>query len=245
MKSFASSVLALLTLSASFAVATPLEAEGMGAPLARRAVVNHDSLFPLPEKVEAGANGEAVKKFNPKIRIAHGCEPYPAVADNGDISGGVKPGGGASANCGDPSRGQTYARAADVDGRFAIMYSWFMPKDQPRAGDTIGAHRYDWENVVLILDAAKTKVVTGCGSGHGKYKIKTDVPTPPTVEYFTKFPTNHELQFSGDVTATTKPVVDWVSLSEAARKALGSADFGKASVPFKDGSFESNVKKCA
>lgn len=55
-------------------------------------------------------------------------------------------------------------------------------------------------------------------------------------------PTNHELQFTGTV-GNQLPVSDWDALPAAARDALQTADFGKANVPFKDGTFESNIAK--
>ncbi|EJT69506.1 hypothetical protein GGTG_13125 [Gaeumannomyces tritici R3-111a-1] len=231
MKSFG--VLSLLSLVA-LSIAAPLEA--------RANTVNHDSLFPKPQTVRGGPDGEAMVRFSPRLRIANGCQPYPAVDDSGNVSGGVKPGGSSASNCGDPGRAQTYARAGVVDGQFAIMYSWYMPKDQPRS-DTIGAHRHDWENVVVFPDGARQAITRGAASGHGQYKIASSPPTPPTVEYFTNLPTNHELQWSGDARAVQHAVLDWEVMPQASRDALQSHDFGSANVPFKDGSFESNVRK--
>ncbi|KAL8366390.1 hypothetical protein RB595_004931 [Gaeumannomyces hyphopodioides] len=231
MKSFG--VLSVLSLVAS-AAAAPLEP--------RANTVNHDSLFPKPQTIRGGADGDAIARFNPRLRIAHGCQPYTAVDDAGNVSGGLKPGGKSAGNCGDPGRAQTYARAGVVDGQFVIMYSWYMPKDQPR-DDSIGAHRHDWENVVVFPDAARQAIVRGAASGHGKYKIAGALPTPPIVEYFTSFPTNHELQWSGDVRAVQHAVLDWEVMTPQARDALQNHDFGSANVPFKDGSFESNVRK--
>lgn len=233
MRNFATSLICVLSLAASAA----------GAALGRRAnTVNHDSLFPKPQTIAPGPNADAIARFNPRLRIAHGCQPYTAVDDAGNISGGVKPGGRSASNCGDPGRAQTYARAGVVDGRFAIMYSWFFPKDQPR-DDTIGAHRYDWENIVVFPDDSRQNLLGGGASGHGDYKRAAPLPTPPIVEYFTRFPTNHELQFSGDVRAVAHAILDWDAMTPQAREALQTHDFGKAGVPFKDGSFENNVRK--
>ncbi|TLS25642.1 hypothetical protein PpBr36_07800 [Pyricularia pennisetigena] len=244
MKSFAT--FGLLAL-AHLALGAPVGMDGSNAAgtqaLDRRAVVDHDSLSPLAQTVQAGAVGEAIARFSPKLRIASGCEPYTAVDANGNVSGGVKPGGRDRTNCGDPYRGQTYARAGTVQGKFCIMYSWYMPKDQPRS-DTIGAHRHDWENVVVCTDAAMQTVTNGAASGHGKYKKTTSVPLDGTnvkVEYFTNFPTNHELQFTDDTRGFTKPIMDWDAMPQAMRDALNTADFGAASVPFKDSSFMSNL----
>ncbi|KAH8841743.1 hypothetical protein MCOR27_006813 [Pyricularia oryzae] len=243
MKSFATIILALANLAVGF----PVESDGTNASsrhaLNRRAIVNHDSLSPDPQTVQGGAIGAAIARFSPKIRIASGCEPYTAVDDQGNISGGLKPGGGERSNCGDPYRGQTYARAGTVQGKLCIMYSWYMPKDQPRS-DTIGAHRHDWENIVVCTDPTMTTLTNGAASGHGKYKKTTSVPTDGTnvlCEYFTNFPTNHELQFTGDTRGYTKPIMDWDAMPAAMRSALQNADFGAATVPFKDGTFMDNL----
>ncbi|KAI6360717.1 hypothetical protein MCOR25_006667 [Pyricularia grisea] len=244
MKSF--TIFGLLVL-AKLAVAFPVETDGSKVSsvhtLDRRAIVNHDSLSPLAQTVQAGAIGDAIARFSPKIRIASGCEPYTAVDANGNISGGLKPGGKPKSNCGDPYRGQTYSRAGTVQGKFCIMYSWYMPKDQPR-DDTIGAHRHDWENVVICTDSSMNTITNGAASGHGKYKKTTSVPLDGTnvlVEYFTNFPTNHELQFTSDTRGYTKPIMDWDAMPQAMRDALNNADFGAATVPFKDSTFMDNL----
>lgn len=182
-------------------------------------------------------------------------------------SGGLQDSGSSTGGCRDQSKGQTYVRAAWHNGRFGIMYAWYWPKDQPNDGNVAGGHRHDWENVVVWVDDpgkpspplplptqtqltpllanATPTLIGAAASGHGDYK-KTDNPQRegdrPTVEYFTNFPTNHELQFK---TSPGKdyPMIDWDVLSEPARSALQNADFGSASVPFKDGSFESNLEK--
>jgi hypothetical protein len=40
-----------------------------------------------------------------------------------------------------------------------------------------------------------------------------------------------------------QPLIAWESLTAAARTSLTNTDFGSANVPFKDGSFESNLGK--
>ena len=68
-----------------------------------------------------------------------------------------------------------YARAATYNGAYAIMYSWYMPKDEPSTG--IG-HRHDWENIVVWLSSESTSAtLTGVAiSAHGSYQ-KTTSPS--------------------------------------------------------------------
>ncbi|KAH8897221.1 necrosis and ethylene-inducing protein [Thozetella sp. PMI_491] len=234
-----SSILALAVVAA----AAPTEL------LQSRAVVAHDSLSPIAERIQSGGLGGIIKTFSPLLHIAHGCQPYPAVNDNGDTSGGLQDTGSSTGGCRDQSKGQTYARAGTVDGKTVVMYSWYFPKDQPNSGDTVGGHRHDWENIVIQVDdpnAATPKIINAAASSHSGFTKAGGAPkmegNSPKVEYFTSFPTDHELQFT-DTVGKTYPISDWDAMPDAAKKALQDTDFGKANVPFKDGSFESKVRQ--
>lgn len=148
----------------------------------------------------------------------------------------MEPSGSQTGDCEDTSKGQTYARAAtQADGNVAIMYSWYMPKDQTVDEVSPGSHRHDFENVVVWLSGDMATVLGGAASGHGDYK-KTTGALPggdsATVEYFASFPTNHELQFTETV-GNTYPISDWDAMPDAAKSALQDTDFGDASPPFK------------
>ncbi|KAH8427906.1 NPP1 family protein [Aspergillus melleus] len=221
-----------------------------GSPVQKRAVVPHDSIAPFPETVPNDATGNAYKKFEPFLHIAHGCQSYPAVAANGDTSGGLQDTGSATGGCRDQGKGQTYVRGGWLNDRYGIMYAWYMPKDMPTSGVSAGAHRHDWENVVVWVNdpaVANPTFLGAAASGHGSYK-KTSSPQRegdrPKVEYFTSFPTNHELQFTGTL-GRDLALIAWESLPEAARKGLEDAEFGKATVPFKDSTFQGNLEKAA
>lgn len=60
-----------------------------GAPieesiLESRAVIAHSAINPWPENVPSGALGNTLRRFEPYIHIAHGCQPYSAVDGNGN-----------------------------------------------------------------------------------------------------------------------------------------------------------------
>lgn len=127
-----------------------------------------------------------------------------------------------------------------------------MPKDMPNSGVSAGAHRHEWENVVVWVNnpaVANPTLVGAAASGHGGYK-KTLWPQVRgdrvQVEYFTNFPYNHELQFKSSP-GRDLALVAWDSLPEAARRGLDSANFGAAIVPFKNayGTFQNNLAKAA
>ncbi|KAI3395538.1 hypothetical protein diail_1200, partial [Diaporthe ilicicola] len=213
--------------------------------LEARAVVAHDSISPVAQRIQTGVLGKMIETFNPLLHIAHGCQPYPVVADNGDTSGGLQDSGSSTGGCRDQSKGQTYARAGTVDNKTVVMYTWYWPKDQAINGNTVGGHRHDFENIVIQIDdpnAETPKIIGAAASSHSGYrKAEGGVPkmegNSPKVEYFTRFPTNHELQFT-DTVGKTYPISDWDAMPQAARTALQNTDFGSANVPFKDGNFE-------
>jgi hypothetical protein len=121
----------------------------------REVVVNHDSLFPIAQSVRAGAEGNAILRYEPFLHIASGCQSYTAVDAKGDVSGGLDNTGSMTGGCADTTRGQTYARGAKYKGRYAIMYAWYFPKDQIVDGGGNAGHRHDWENVVVWIDDRK------------------------------------------------------------------------------------------
>lgn len=86
-------------------------------------------------------------------------------------SGGLNPTGGSSDGC-SSSTGQVYSRSGTYNGKFAIMYAWYWPKDEP--SDGIG-HRHDWESAVVWLSAQSTSasLVGAAASAHGDFGTTT------------------------------------------------------------------------
>lgn len=119
--------------------------------------VPHDSIAFIPESYRGGAEGNAIKRFEPYLHIAHGCASYPAVSASGQVGGGLQNSGGPSSGCNDGRNGQTYVRGAFHNGRYAIMYAWYFPKDQISAGGANGGHRHDWESIVVWIDDRKSR----------------------------------------------------------------------------------------
>lgn len=140
--------------------------------------------------------------------------------------------------------GQIYARGVASNGRFAIMYSWYMPKDEPSYG--LG-HRHEWEGVIIWLASSTSTSVSNilavCPSAHGKWDCSTTFLTAGTgalVAYFSIWPVNHQMWLSAEQ-GGQQPLIAWESLPTAARDALTTTDFGSATVPFKDSTFAGNV----
>jgi hypothetical protein len=72
-----------------------------------------------------------------------------SVTEPDIFSAGLPLTGSQNSGC-SSSLGQIYARAAEYNNMYAVMYSWYMPKDEPSAG--LG-HRHDWEGVIIWLSS--------------------------------------------------------------------------------------------
>ncbi|KAF2439916.1 NPP1-domain-containing protein [Karstenula rhodostoma CBS 690.94] len=224
--------LLILGLLAASAAALPTD-------LSRRAAIAHDAVVGFAQTVPSGTTGTLMLKYKPWLKIFNGCVPFPAVDAKGNTGGGLNPTGNPNSGC-SSSAGQVYARAATYDGAYAIMYSWYMPKDSPSSG--LG-HRHDWENVVVWLSSASTTAtIRGVAiSAHGDYQ-KTSSPsldgTRPKIGYISYFPVNHQLISTSDK-GGEQPLIAWESMTAAARTAIENTDFEDATPSFRDSNFQS------
>lgn len=161
-------------------------------------------------------------------------------------SGGLQDTGSSEGGCRDPNKGQIYTRGAWYKGRFGIMYAYYFPKDAPISGNVAGGHRHDWENLVVWIDNpanANPRILGAAASAHGKYEKSANPPRVGNsikVEYYTRFPLNHALQFT-ETPGRSYYLSDWNAMGATERNALTQASFGAANVPFKDDSFLNNL----
>ncbi|UUZ80505.1 NPP1 family protein [Paenibacillus sp. P26] len=219
------------------------------APTADAAVeyIDHDKVVPIKDITWNGAtkrydrhlntSESAAKRFQPTLKVVNGCVPFPAVDWSGHVSAGLEPTGAPEGQC-SSSEGQVYSRSAWYNGQWAIMYSWYFPKDEPSTG--IG-HRHDWEAIVVFIDNpanVNPKVKSLAYSEHGQFYKEWPSSLNmngdhPKVGYSSVWPLDHSLDFR-NVVGGTQPLITWEDLSSEARESLNNADFGKASVPFKD-----------
>ncbi|KAK8015803.1 hypothetical protein PG991_008691 [Apiospora marii] len=190
----------------------------MAAPsVEKRGTIGHDKVQGFKESVQDGAVGKA--------------------------SGGLKDAGAPNGKC-SKNTGQVYARGAQHGNEYAIMYSWYMPKDQLGPGT---GHRHDWEGIVVWLDdvqASSPKVQGVSTSAHGKWRRDNEPPldgSRPKIAYYLDGIT-HSVNTTG-VKGGEQPLIDWETMGVQAREALRHTDFGDAIVPFKDDKFEGNLDK--
>ncbi|MCL0330678.1 NPP1 family protein [Apilactobacillus xinyiensis] len=231
--------------------ATGMLALSLNAVSTNAKVINHDQVVGFKEVNPSNLTERIEKQYKPYLQVLSGAVPFPAVNANGDTSGGLQASGDPHGHA-SQSVGQVYARSGWYQGKWAIMYSWYFPKDEP---DThIGGHRHDWENIVVWLDNPSNKnpkVLKISYSAHGGYKSygysdKTFRGNNPLVAYGNTTSLgimDHSLMPAYNQVGGQQPLIDWNDLTPAARNALTNTDFGKANVPFKDGSFENNLNK--
>ncbi|KAG7397932.1 hypothetical protein PHYBOEH_011931 [Phytophthora boehmeriae] len=206
-------------------------------------VISHDQVVPFVQPNATTISEKAAVKFKPQIHITNGCHPYPAVNAGGDTSGGLKPTGAPSGSCKGSGYGsQVYGRSTWYSGKWAIMYSWYFPKDSPSTG--LG-HRHDWEHVVVWINNPDVENPTILGvspsahSGYSKYvppSSDTVDGTSAKVNYESHWPINHALD-STSKSGDFQDLIMWDQMTDAARTALQNTDFGSANVPMKDGNF--------
>lgn len=233
-----------------------------GNPLSRRGTRPTSTIVGLPETVPDNITGQLYQAYQPYLEVLNGCVPYPAVDVDGNTkynllssllmlltdksSEGLPLTGSQNSGCKN-NLGQIYARGFDgANGRYAIMYSWYMPKDSPSKG--LG-HRHEWEGVIVWLasntSTSASNILAVCPSAHGDWncsKLFLLSGTGPLVSYFSIWPVNHQM-WLGAEKGGQQPLMAWESLPDAAKNALQTTDFKSATVPFKDSTFAGNIAK--
>ncbi|TDZ32544.1 hypothetical protein C8035_v011605 [Colletotrichum spinosum] len=113
---------------------------------------DHDKVTPLPELPDDGLLGQLEKRFSPILYAYQGCIPYAAVNSDGYAGGGLRPTGDTGGDCRDFSQtGQLYATVGKSHGRWAVLYSYYLPKVHGPAEQ----HRHHWLSLVVWLSITK------------------------------------------------------------------------------------------
>lgn len=151
-------------------------------------------------------------------------------------SAGLAPTGDPDGDC-SSSTGQVYARAETYGDYYAIMYSWFMPKDEPSLLESLFGvgHRYDWENVVIVLTSESTDatLVGMAASYHGDYNVCSGSDCDdyldgnnPLIKYYSAYEIlDHSLGFTTTV-GGTEPLIAWDELPTVSQDGLTDKDWG-------------------
>ncbi|GAM38938.1 NPP1 domain protein [Talaromyces pinophilus] len=228
-------------LAASGATASPITET---SPLERRGTIGNDEIVGFAQAVPSGITGEVYLAYQPYLKVVNGCVPFPAVDAEGDTNAGLKTTGASNGDCAS-STGQIYSRGVSYNGYYAVMYSWYMPKDEP--SDGLG-HRHDWEGAIVWLSSSTStsadNILAVCPSAHGNWDCSTDgytlSGTQPLIKYESIWPLDHSCGLTTTV-GGLQPLISWEELPAVAQDALDTTDFGSAIVPFIDAHFLTNL----
>ncbi|KAH8671327.1 necrosis inducing protein [Xylariales sp. PMI_506] len=226
-----------------------LNSVAIAGRISRRGTVGNDDIVGLPETVPSTTAGTLYLKYKPFLYRVNGCDPYPAVDAEGNTNEGLSPTGDPSGDCVD-STGQIYARSTTYNNSFAIMYSWYWPKDEPSEAESLLGigHRHDWEAIVVWLSADSTSasVLGVAASAHGDFDAEAASSVSfdgngALIKYYSELNLlDHSLGFTTTV-GDQQPLVAWESLDSTIQNALADTDWGDANVPFIDANFQNNL----
>ncbi|KAI9994552.1 hypothetical protein PInf_011275 [Phytophthora infestans] len=204
------------------------------------------------------------------LLIDGGCVSFPAVNVAGETSGGLKPWDGTDGCEEAPLGSQVYGRSSWYEDKWAMMFAWYFPKAF-WAG--MPSRRHDWASMVVWIDNPdlETPKILGVSLSTSTNRYSKDTGSP-SEGYFagfqiygrrgnlTRTPGSNtsirvthstELAFSSaylDFSAEDgeyQDLIMWEQLTEEARLAPDSTDFGKSKVPFNEDNFGDKLEKAS
>uniref|UniRef100_H3G7M7 Necrosis inducing-like protein NPP1 type n=1 Tax=Phytophthora ramorum TaxID=164328 RepID=H3G7M7_PHYRM len=193
--------------------------------------IDHDKVQPFAEPEPTTDSEKAAVKFKPQLLVTYGCYPYPAVQADGSVSAGLRGSGPADGECRGSSLGsQVYSRSDWYEDKWAIMYTWYLPKGRP----TKYQRRHFWETAVVWIDdpALANSTILGVSLNYG-WRSKEETPVAPRFLDGSSVKLNSyrgygfpkpRLQFT-QIDGEFQDLITWEQLTEEARDALSTADF--------------------
>ncbi|OWY95091.1 Necrosis inducing protein NPP1 [Phytophthora megakarya] len=229
--------------------------------------INHDQVQPIAQPEPVTISEKAAVKYKPQLFIEAGCASFPAVNAAGEITGGLKGTKGTDRCENAPLGSQVYGRSSWYQDRWAMVYAWYFPKN---FGGGQAKKRHDWASMVLWIDnpAVETPKILGASLSQQtldapkvgflslgerkKESYQKMIQLPPMAfvggsnistrvshAYPDKFGWIASVFSNQD--GTYHDLIMWEQLTDAARGALNSADFGEAKVPFNDNNFDATL----
>nr|AUD40039.1 Nep1-like protein Pc553546 [Phytophthora capsici] len=250
--------------------------------------IDHDQVKPFPQPEPVTISEKAAVKYKPQLEIGDGCVSFPAVNAAGEITGGLKGTKDTEACTEAPLGSQVYGRSTWFQDKWAMMYSWYFPKNFCAYK---AAGRHDWANVVIWIDNPAAENVTFLGAslsqqtlepiklailpmgtrneepyqnqkaipmmafagaerittgrvGRWSYTYKYVAGSNTTMRFSHSYPGTWgwiDMTFA-DSDGESQDLIMWNQLTDKARAALESADFGDTQVPFTDKNFDTNLQ---
>eukprot|EP00644_Phytophthora_capsici_P014832 jgi/Phyca11/124383/e_gw1.53.241.1 len=250
--------------------------------------IDHDQVKPFRQPEPVTISEKAAVKYKPLLSIGDGCVSFPAVNTAGEITGGLK-GTKNTKDCTEaPLGSQVYGRSAWYQDKWAMMYTWYFPKNFCAYK---AAGRHDWANVVVWIDNPALENATFLGASLSQqtlepiklvflalaqrkeepYENQKEIPmmafagteqiatamvgrwsyiykyvggSNTTMRFIHKYPQKFAwigMSFAYS-DGESQDLIMWNQLTDKARAALESADFGNTQVPFTDKNFETNLQ---
>ncbi|KAG7378611.1 hypothetical protein PHYBOEH_000297 [Phytophthora boehmeriae] len=206
--------------------------------------IDYDEVEPFPETKPTTSEYAIGLKYQPQLSVIKlNCKPYPAVDADGNT------GGGASftllkRNCRESKNGsQVYGRAAVYKDAWAIMYAWYFP-----SAGIMKTH--DWEHVIVWLDGSGKDATLGAVTvprPFGHYRMYA----PPALRWmdgdsiklrYKNMYGVRYLQATSNI-GEYQDLVMWEDMTDKARTALKTTDFGSDAVPILDDEFLGYLRK--
>ncbi|OWZ00902.1 Necrosis inducing protein NPP1 [Phytophthora megakarya] len=229
--------------------------------------IPHDQVQPFAEIEPVTESDKVIFKYKPQLKVAEGCQPYPAVQEDGSVSEGVPWSfqfAKSTKDCeGSKLGSQIYARATEFKGVYAIIYTWYFPRGRELVSSMelrAFGHRHNFEYVIVWLDklSLNSSKILGVStfsyglwySSHVPLEAKYLEGSSVKIEYHSNF-----LAASTEVRVTTKEgeyqdLITWNQLPDAARNALANNDWDLtifsyygSKMPLKDGIFTRKLNK--
>ena len=223
--------------------------------------INHDAVVSL----EQNATAQQLL-LEPAIKLGkRTCNPYPAVDEYGNWSGGLAPTGIKKDGGCTEADGQMYVRQGSTNNHDVLMYSFFTPKQQGQHK----THRYDWQYLVMFVPKQTAGQPDNVIPHLWKicyWQEMEDDPNKwlceaePKLVHINKVAhigiryhhgsgdTASRIDPHGDKSSDEDPtivlldLIAWDRMPEAARKTLNDDPFQATSpVPFNDRNFQRNV----
>jgi hypothetical protein len=228
--------------------------------LRSHAILPPNQIVGLAPTAPNDMTGTLYQAYQPYLDVINGCVPFPVVDINCNAkyyllsvsnnrvvltcpSAGLPLTGSQNSGC-SSNLGQIYSRGAATNGRYAIIYAWYMPTNPPSAG--LG-HRHEWEGVIIwfasAISTSPANILAVCPSAHGKWKCsKTFRRTGSGVwiSYSGFWPIDYSM-WIGVKQGGQQPLIAWESLPALVRDVLQTTNFGSATAPFKDATFMRNI----
>ncbi|KAL3664371.1 hypothetical protein V7S43_010694 [Phytophthora oleae] len=196
--------------------------------------IDHDKVQPFAQPKPTTDSEKAAVKYKPQLLVSYGCHPYPAVQADGSVSAGLRGSGPMDGECQGPALGsQVYSRSDWYKDKWAIVYSWYLPKGKPGKYK----RRHFWETAVVWIDdpSLGNSTILGVSLNYG-WRLETEAPVEDQflddsrvkLESYRGFTTPRpKLQFTTQA-GETQDLITWEQLTAEAREALSNADFNTA-----------------